>query len=99
LEDRSSTLLEALKQINAHRLLLLHDLADCGMVWISLVEFLGDRYQIIAPGWRGHGDSSKPDRGYSCEDIIVDLEALMDRVGCTSAHVVAHSWSAKVATI
>jgi pimeloyl-ACP methyl ester carboxylesterase len=80
-------------------LLLLHGLADCGMVWASLAESLRQRYHILAPDLRGHGDSSKPVRGYSCADIVADLEALMDRVGWTSAHVVAHSWSAKVAAI
>ncbi len=80
-------------------LLLLHGLADGGIVWVSLAEFLADRYHIIAPDLRGHGDSSKPSRGYRCGDIIADLEALMQHVGWTSAHVVAHSWAAKVAAI
>lgn len=80
-------------------LLLLHGLADCGMVWLSLAEFLRDRYHIIAPDLRGHGDSSKPNRGYSYAEIVADLEALMARVGWTSAHVVAHSWSAKITAI
>jgi pimeloyl-ACP methyl ester carboxylesterase len=90
-------------------LLLLHGLADCSVVWASLGEFLGDgrdlanrlrhRYHIIAPDLRGHGDSSKPNSGYSCDDIIADLEALIDSVSWTSTHVVAHSWSAKVAAI
>lgn len=68
-------------------------------MWVSLAEFLRDRYHILAPDLRGHGDSSKPEQGYSYADIIADLEALMDRVGWTSAHVVAHSWSAKVTAI
>lgn len=80
-------------------LLLLHGLADCGMVWVSPAEFLSDRYHIIAPDLRGHGESSKPDSGYRCEDIIADLTALMDSLGWKSAHIVAHSWSAKVAAI
>lgn len=79
--------------------LLLHGLADHSVVWVSLAEFLGDRYHCIAPDLRGHGDSSKPDRGYRCDDIIADLEALMNDLGWASAHIVAHSWSAKVATI
>jgi pimeloyl-ACP methyl ester carboxylesterase len=80
-------------------LLLLHGLADHGLVWVSLAESLGDRYHIVAPDLRGHGDSGKPDRGYSCDDIIADLEALMNHFGWTSAHIVAHSWSAKVALV
>ncbi|MGB3559159.1 MAG: alpha/beta hydrolase [Geitlerinemataceae cyanobacterium] len=80
-------------------LLLLHGLADCGAVWLSLAEDLSDRYHCIAPDLRGHGDSSKPDRGYGCQDIIADLEALMENLGWSEAHVVGHSWSAKVAAV
>ncbi len=79
--------------------LLLHGLADCAIAWASLGEELSDNYHIIAPDLRGHGESSKPDRGYSCAEIIADLAALMDELGWTSAHVVAHSWAAKVAVV
>ena len=80
-------------------LLLLHGLADCGMVWLSLAEFLRDRYHIISPDLCGHVDSRKPNRVYIYAEIVADLEALMARVGWTSAHVVAHSWSAKITAI
>jgi pimeloyl-ACP methyl ester carboxylesterase len=80
-------------------LLLLHGMADHGMVWAALGGFLQDRYHILAPDLRGHGNSSKPLKGYRCDDIIHDLEALMAHKGWKSAHVVAHSWSAKVATV
>jgi len=33
---------------------------------------------IIAPDLRGHGESGKPDSGYTFADVIADLEALMD---------------------
>jgi pimeloyl-ACP methyl ester carboxylesterase len=80
-------------------LLLLHGMADHSRVWAGLGEVLKDRYHILAPDLRGHGNSSKPLRGYRCDDIIADLEALMANRGWHSAHVVAHSWSAKVATV
>lgn len=80
-------------------LLLLHGMADHSLVWAELGAFLHDRYHILAPDLRGHGNSSKPDRGYRCADIIADLEALMTDRGWDSAHVVAHSWSAKVAAV
>lgn len=80
-------------------LLLLHGLADHALVWSSLGEFLASDYHIIAPDLRGHGDSSKPDRDYSFESAIADLEALMDAKGWSSAHVVGHSWSGKLAAI
>lgn len=80
-------------------ILLLHGMADCGMVWASLAEVLKTSFHILAPDLRGHGNSSKPLIGYRCNDIINDLEVLMAHKGWKSAHVVAHSWSAKVATV
>ena len=80
-------------------LLLLHGMADHGMVWVGLGEILQDRYHILAPDLRGHGNSSKLLSGYRCADIIADLEALMAHRGFSSAHVVAYSWSAKVAAV
>jgi pimeloyl-ACP methyl ester carboxylesterase len=80
-------------------LLLLHGMADHSLVWVRLGEFLQDDYHILAPDLRGHGNSSKPLSGYRCADIIADLEALMAHWGWSSAHVIAHSWSAKVAAV
>ncbi len=80
-------------------LLLLHGLADCGLVWTSLGDSLASDYHIIAPDLRGHGDSSKPQEGYQFNDFIGDLEALMQHLGWSSANVLAHSWSAKLLTI
>lgn len=80
-------------------LLLLHGLANHALVWSSLGDALADRYHIIAPDLRGHGDSSKPERGYTFADIIADLEALMARLGWTSVHVVGHSWTGKLALV
>lgn len=78
-------------------LLLLHGLADHGMVWSKLAEESSDRFHCVAPDLRGHGDSGKPPSGYSCQDIVADLEALMQHLGWSSAHVVSHSWSSKLA--
>jgi pimeloyl-ACP methyl ester carboxylesterase len=80
-------------------LLLLHGLADHGLVWYSLAEYLAPKYHIIAPDLRGHGDSSKPNKGYSFEEFIADLETLMNYLGWSKAHILGHSWSAKLAAI
>ncbi|MBE9004325.1 alpha/beta hydrolase [Fortiea sp. LEGE XX443] len=80
-------------------LLLLHGLGDHALVWSSLGEYLAADYHIVAPDMRGHGDSSKPEKDYSFESAIADLEALMDKLGWSSAHVVSHSWTGKLAVI
>ncbi|KYC41686.1 haloalkane dehalogenase [Scytonema hofmannii PCC 7110] len=80
-------------------LLLLHGLADHALVWCSLGDDLAADYHIIAPDMRGHGESSKPEKEYSFESAIADLEALMNKLGWSSAHIVGHSWSGKLAVI
>lgn len=80
-------------------LLLLHGLADHALVWSSLGEYLSEHYHIVAPDMRGHGESSKPDKGYTFTDAIADLEALMEHLGWSDAHVLGHSWTGKVALI
>jgi len=79
--------------------LLLHGLGDQGLVWADFAQGLGGGYHLVAPDLRGHGNSDKPPTGYYCDDIIGDLEGLLDFLGWSSAHVVAHSWGAKIAAI
>ena len=81
------------------RLILLHGLADCAVVWTSLIEYLATEYDIVAPDLRGHGESSKPQTGYSSTEIIEDLEALLNHLGWQQAHVLGHSWGGKLAAI
>ncbi|MGF1542063.1 MAG: alpha/beta fold hydrolase [Pleurocapsa sp.] len=80
-------------------LILLHGLADCAMVWSGLMEYLGTQYDIIAPDLRGHGESSKPENGYSSGEIIEDLEALLRHLGWNRVNLLGHSWGGKLATI
>lgn len=80
-------------------LLLLHGLGDHGLVWSSLATYLSTDYHIVAPDMRGHGESSKPEQDYSFESAIADLEALMDHLGWSNAHIVSHSWTGKLAAI
>lgn len=80
-------------------LLLLHGMADHALVWSSLGDYLSSNYQVIAPDLRGHGESSKPATGYHFQDYIGDLRALINHLGWTQAHILGHSWSAKIAAI
>ena len=81
------------------RLLLLHGLADSASVWTSLGNYLSNRYHIVAPDMRGHGESSKPKTGYTFESAIADLEALMAHLNWPDAHILGHSWMGKLAPI
>lgn len=81
------------------RLLLLHGLADSAVVWTSLGNYLSNRYHIVAPDMRGHGESSKPETGYTFASAIADLEALMAHLNWPQAHILGHSWTGKLAPI
>ncbi|MEG4573854.1 alpha/beta hydrolase [Microcoleus sp. N3A4] len=81
------------------RLLLMHGLADSACVWTSLGNYLSNRYHIVAPDMRGHGESSKPKTGYTFESAIADLEALMAHLNWPDAHILGHSWTGKLAPI
>jgi len=81
------------------RLLLLHGLADSACVWTNLGNYLSNRYPIVAPDMRGHGESSKPKTDYTFESAIADLEALMAHLNWPDAHILGHSWTGKLAAI
>ncbi len=80
-------------------LLLLHGLGDHALVWSNLGNYLSDRYHIVAPDMRGHGESSKPEQNYRFADVIADLEALMEHLNWSAAHIVGHSWTGKLLPI
>lgn len=82
-------------------LLLLHGLGDHGGVWQSLAPSLADRYHVIAPDLRGHGDSGKPTplAAYDALTLVADLEALATELNWSQITVVAHSWAAKLALL
>ncbi|NEO83171.1 MAG: alpha/beta hydrolase [Spirulina sp. SIO3F2] len=81
------------------KFLLLHGLADHSGVWTNLAASLGEDYHIIAPDLRGHGDSSKPETGYDCEDMIADVRALCRRLNWQQFSLLGHSWGGKLACI
>lgn len=81
--------------------LLLHGLADHGLVWQGLAEFWRDLH-CVAPDLRGHGDSAKPTdpAAYDSLALVADLDALANSLwDQTPLTVVAHSWSAKLALL
>ncbi|OKH13443.1 alpha/beta fold hydrolase [[Limnothrix rosea] IAM M-220] len=79
--------------------LLLHGLADNGLVWAKLGEALQQKYHVVALDLRGHGDSSKPESGYLCDDYIADFKGVFAKFSWSKAHILGHSWGGKLAAI
>lgn len=70
--------------------LLLHGLTSSGDSWRHVAPVLGERFRVIAPDARGHGDSEWTTT-YSRDEALADVEGLMDQLGVLAAIVVGHS--------
>jgi pimeloyl-ACP methyl ester carboxylesterase len=77
---------------------LLHGFLDCGATWQFLVDRLPASWTLVAPDWRGFGDSEWVPGGYWFPDYFADLDALLDTlVPQSRARVIGHSMGANVA--
>ena len=79
-------------------IVLLHGYLDCGATWQFLVDHLPASWTMVAPDWRGFGDSEWAPGGYWFPDYFADLDALLDTlVPQSRAQVIGHSMGANVA--
>ncbi len=77
---------------------LVHGLAANQAFWnLELVGTLAKRFRVTSFDLRGHGYSSRPASGYTPQEMAVDLQALLDRLDITSAHLVGHSYGGLIA--
>jgi len=78
-------------------LLFLHGLGISQADWLPQIKYFKDYYRVIAPDFRGHGGSEKPDSDYSISIHAADIIALMDVLGLDSVHIVGLSMGGMVA--
>jgi pimeloyl-ACP methyl ester carboxylesterase len=57
------------------------------------------RFRVLAPDWRGHGDSAKPHEAeaYAREKMVSDVFALLDHLGIGRADLCGYSMGARLA--
>lgn len=75
----------------------LHGVTDSWRSFERLLPLLPPHVRAFALSARGHGDSSRPDKGYLIADMSNDLRAFMDAMGLDKAVVVGHSMGSMVA--
>lgn len=80
-----------------HPVLLLHGLTACAAAWNLVAPLLRPHYRVAAVDQRGHGESGKPDGGYSYAHVADDALRVLDALGMERAAVVGQSWGAGVA--
>ncbi|MCC7369625.1 MAG: alpha/beta fold hydrolase [Chloroflexi bacterium] len=72
-------------------IVLLHGFPLNRAMWDEQVASLADRYHLIVPDLRGHGETDAPDGPYEMADHAGDVLALLDRLGHQRAAVVGLS--------
>ncbi|MBP6112376.1 MAG: alpha/beta hydrolase, partial [Sphingobium sp.] len=79
-------------------LLLLHGGRDHCRNWDWIAQALCDKWHVIAPDLRGHGDSAhSPDGRYTMEAFVYDLAQLIHQQGLAPLNIVAHSLGGNIA--
>jgi len=82
-------------------LVMVHGFLDLAWAWAEVAERLAPSYRVIAPDWRGHGDSDWIGAGgyYHFMDYVADLDDVVAQVapGGEPVSIVAHSMGGSVA--
>jgi non-heme chloroperoxidase len=78
-------------------IVLLHGYSDSWPSYRPLMTALSAGHRVIALSMRGHGESSKPESGYSISAFAADVIAAMDVLGIGEATVVGHSMGSLIA--
>ena len=78
------------------KLVLLHGWMDCGASFKYVAEQLADRYFVVAPDWRGFGDTEHAS-GYWFPDYFADLHEILDYYSPEQpANLVGHSMGGNI---
>jgi N-formylmaleamate deformylase len=72
-------------------LVLAHGFSEDGLVWTALAEVLGDRYDVIMPDARGHGQSGAAETGLGTAELASDLHGIISVLGLVKPAVLGHS--------
>jgi pimeloyl-ACP methyl ester carboxylesterase len=79
---------------------LLHGFPEDAQSWDDVGALLvAQGYRVLAPLQRGYSPRARPPkrRSYRTSATVSDVEALLDAVGVTRAHLVGHDWGGSVA--
>jgi pimeloyl-ACP methyl ester carboxylesterase len=77
--------------------ILLHGYSDSRRSYDRILPLLPSSFHVFAVTHRGHGDSGKPDAGYTPSHFAADLAAFLDTMRIESAVIVGHSMGSTVA--
>lgn len=79
--------------------ILLHGSSGYGLMWQGVADSLGNRFRLIAPDQRGHGDSDKPDGEYSANEYAEDMHQFIQALGLGRVVMGGHSLGGRVSQV
>lgn len=82
-----------------HTVVLVHGFLDLAWGFAPLVDRgLAERYHVVAPDMRGHGDSDRVGAGgyYHFMDYVADLASVIEQVGRSRVSLVGHSMGGSI---
>lgn len=77
--------------------LLLHGFPQHWWEWRKVIPHLAEHYRVICPDLRGSGWTEAPSKGYTREQLLADVVALLDSLQLDQVRVLAHDWGSLVA--
>jgi pimeloyl-ACP methyl ester carboxylesterase len=81
-------------------LVMLHGWGDTGSSFQFVVDSMQENWRVIAPDWRGFGDSTHSSHSYWFPDYLADLDVLLEIVSPdTPVHLIGHSMGANIAAL
>jgi non-heme chloroperoxidase len=83
---------------NGVAVILLPGFSDSWLSYEPLLDALPSSFQLIALSQLGHGDSDKPNDGYTVTCFADDLAGFMNSLGIARAIIVGHSFGSLVGT-
>src|ERR1700753_596854 len=76
---------------------LLHGWPQTWYEWRNIIPALAERYTVIAPDYRGAGETERPQGGYDKHTIMEDLRGLVNQLGFKRLRVVGHDIGVMIA--
>jgi pimeloyl-ACP methyl ester carboxylesterase len=66
--------------------------------WARQIEHFSQRYRVVAPDLRGHGQSEQPRSSYSLEEFLWDFTQMLERLRVSEPFILmAHSFGGPIA--
>lgn len=81
-------------------IVLIHGSTSTGQNdWTEVAVRLAERWRVLVPDCRGHGQSTNPNLTYSFFEMAADTAAFIRALGYERAHIIGHSNGGNVALV